>query len=254
MYVPGLAVTGPSFCVPLVWRCTVDPRFCCVISFVCVCLYLCMYVCMLCVYVCVCVGMCVYVWVCVGMCGYVWVCVGMCSSTGILWLNGGPGCSSLDGVFKEVGPFHINNDLSLRLNPYGWDSVGSTVFLDQPVGTGMSYVTNASGFAQSQADVNRAFTAFLRQFLKLFPTYQTRPLYIAGESYAGHYIPCIATYLLQQGVTVNLAGVAIGNGTPRQSRHAPSIRSRGLRDHVGIHALVVRCVFVSLCWQVGRIQ
>ena len=57
----------------------------------------------------------------------------------ILWLNGGPGCSSSTGLFFELGPSSINKTLHPVYNPYSWNSNASVIFLDQPVGVGYSY-------------------------------------------------------------------------------------------------------------------
>lgn len=60
----------------------------------------------------------------------------------VLWLNGGPGCSSMTGLFFELGPCLVNADgESARENPYSWINAASVFFLDQPIGVGFSYVS-----------------------------------------------------------------------------------------------------------------
>lgn len=52
----------------------------------------------------------------------------------VLWLNGGPGCSSMTGLFMELGPCTVNEDgESARKNPHSWISAANVFFLDQPV-------------------------------------------------------------------------------------------------------------------------
>lgn len=41
----------------------------------------------------------------------------------VIWLTGGPGCSSELAVFYENGPFTIANNMSLVWNKFGWDKV-----------------------------------------------------------------------------------------------------------------------------------
>ncbi len=121
----------------------------------------------------------------------------------------------MDGLFKENGPFQIQQDLTLRYNPHTWQTLGSVLYLDQPVGTGLSFVENPQGYATTQAAVNAALLTFLQKWLSLFPAYRTRPLYLTGESYAGRYIPSFAAFLSaapRDSITVNLRGIAVGNG------------------------------------------
>ncbi|CAN1798583.1 Serine carboxypeptidase-like 26 [Linum perenne] len=109
----------------------------------------------------------------------------------VLWLNGGPGCSSIAyGAFEEVGPFRVQPDgRTLKLNPYAWNKVANLLFLDSPAGVGFSY-SNTSSDLYQVGDNRTAKDAykFLRSWLERFPEYKQRPFYIAGESYAGHYI------------------------------------------------------------------
>lgn len=67
-----------------------------------------------------------------------------------IWLNGGPGSSSLVGFFFEVnrfvivpttfvdassqnGPIRLNADYSASPNNYSFDKLADTVWIDQPV-------------------------------------------------------------------------------------------------------------------------
>jgi len=128
----------------------------------------------------------------------------------VLWLNGGPGCSSLTGLFMELGPSSITKDVKPKYNPYSWNSNASVIFLDQPVNVGYSYSNNpVSNTVAAGKDVYALLTLFFKQF----PEYAEQPFYITGESYAGHYIPVFAHEILSHKKrNINLKSVAIGNG------------------------------------------
>lgn len=128
----------------------------------------------------------------------------------ILWLNGGPGCSSLTGLFFELGPSSINARLEPEFNPYAWNNNASVIFLDQPVNVGFSYssqsVTNTVAAAKD-------IYAFLELFFKQFPAFKKSDFHIAGESYAGRYIPLFASEILRHPErSFNFKSVLIGNG------------------------------------------
>ncbi|KAF9363584.1 hypothetical protein BGX34_003791 [Mortierella sp. NVP85] len=139
-----------------------------------------------------------------------------------LWLNGGPGCSSLTGLFMELGPCRVKEDGSgTEYNPHSWNSNSSVIFLDQPTNVGFSYGSSVSNTFAAAKDVY----AFLQVFFKEFPHYQRVDFHVAGESYAGHYIPAIAKEINDAnkkiatpmfrppGVQhINLESVLIGNG------------------------------------------
>ena len=128
----------------------------------------------------------------------------------VLWLNGGPGCSSLTGLFLELGPASIDKNLKIVRNPYSWNSNASVIFLDQPVNTGFSY---SGGSVSNSIAAGKDVYALLTLFFKQFPQYARQDFHIAGESYAGHYIPVFTAEILSHKKTnINLKSILIGNG------------------------------------------
>jgi cathepsin A (carboxypeptidase C) len=128
----------------------------------------------------------------------------------VLWLNGGPGCSSLTGLFMELGPASITKDQKIKNNPYSWNSNASVIFLDQPVNVGYSY---SSGSVSNTVAAGKDIYALLTLFFKQFPEYSHQSFHISGESYAGHYIPVFASEILShKNRNINLQSVLIGNG------------------------------------------
>ncbi|KAK7393094.1 hypothetical protein VNO78_21547 [Psophocarpus tetragonolobus] len=158
----------------------------------------------------------------------------------ILWVNGGPGCSSLGyGAFEELGPFRINSDgKTLYHNKYAWNQVANVLFLESPAGVGFSYSNTSSDYDHS-GDKSTAKDAyvFLINWLERFPEYKTRDFYITGESYAGHYVPQLAYTILVNNKfshqNINLKGIAIGNAW------IDDVTSlKGIFDYAWTHALI----------------
>ncbi|XP_057767819.1 serine carboxypeptidase 24 isoform X2 [Salvia miltiorrhiza] len=137
----------------------------------------------------------------------------------VLWLNGGPGCSSVAyGASEEIGPFRINKNGSLYLNKYSWNRVANIIFLESPAGVGFSY-TNTSSNLKNSGDKRTAQDAlkFLIRWMSRFPQYKYRDFYISGESYAGHYVPQLAEQIYDHNKKaphpiINLKGFIVGNG------------------------------------------
>ncbi|KAI8990743.1 alpha/beta-hydrolase [Trametes punicea] len=131
----------------------------------------------------------------------------------ILWLQGGPGSSGLLGLSTENGPIHVLSNGSWVVNPYSWNTLADTIWIDQPVGTGLS-TADTKGYVADEDQMAEDFLGFLSNLVKVFPSLATRPLYLTGESYAGTYIPYIAKHLFaQQPSIVNLRKIAIGDGS-----------------------------------------
>ena len=106
-----------------------------------------------------------------------------------IWFNGGPGCSSLEGLLQENGPFLWQSGTFKPVkNPYSWVNLTNMLWVDQPVGTGFSQGTPN---ATSDVDVARDFLGFFKNFLDAFGLANPK-IYLTGESSAGFYIPYIA--------------------------------------------------------------
>ncbi|KAF5308714.1 hypothetical protein FQR65_LT06075 [Abscondita terminalis] len=132
----------------------------------------------------------------------------------LLWLQGGPGDSSLLGLFMENGPFIVTSDLNIEIRPYRWSQKFPMLYLDNPVGTGFSF-TDEGGYAQNQTIIGEHLFEALNQFYLLFPELRNTKLFLTGESYACKYIPALAYKILKEnsnGKQIRLEGLAIGNG------------------------------------------
>ncbi|KAK9450156.1 Alpha/Beta hydrolase protein [Limtongia smithiae] len=125
----------------------------------------------------------------------------------IIWLNGGPGCSSMDGAAIELGPFRVAEGGHLYLNEGRWNQYANVLFVDNPLGTGFSYVDTDS-YVHELDEMAADFLKFMDKFFAIFPQYFTEDLYIAGESYAGMYIPYIADAILARNANATTTGAA----------------------------------------------
>ncbi|EXJ58404.1 carboxypeptidase D [Cladophialophora yegresii CBS 114405] len=154
-----------------------------------------------------------------------------------LWLNGGPGSDSLIGMFQELGPCNVTEDLITQLNPYAWNEASNMIFLSQPLGVGFSYGSKGPGsidpdFGQfltaSEAKVTGRYPIMLmwpldttdmaaiaawevlQGFYSALPQLdskvQSTQFNLWTESYGGHYGPAFFNHFYQQ-------NQAILNGT-----------------------------------------
>jgi carboxypeptidase D len=123
----------------------------------------------------------------------------------VIWLNGGPGCSSMDGFYLENGPVRFKES-KLLPNKYSWHLLTDIVYVDQPSGTGYSSGKQVTDMKK----LTDNFDLFFTDFLSIFREYTEFEIYLAGESFAGIYIPYIATSMLKN--NINLKGAMVGNG------------------------------------------
>ncbi|KAI0254935.1 carboxypeptidase S1 [Lactifluus subvellereus] len=138
-----------------------------------------------------------------------------------LWLAGGPGCSSMIGLFLENGPCTFNNisGLTPALNPYSWNNAANMLYIDQPIGTGFSFGTDD---ATSTVTAAPFVWKFLQAFCTQFPAYKNRNFGLFTESYGGHYGPEFTSYFESRnsaidrgkikGVKIPLVALGINSG------------------------------------------
>ncbi|KAI3853694.1 hypothetical protein MKW98_025211 [Papaver atlanticum] len=141
----------------------------------------------------------------------------------VLWLNGGPGCSSFDGFIYEHGPFNYQAAKThgglpqLQLNPHSWSKVSNILYLDSPSGVGMSYSDSESDYKTGDRKTAIDSHAFLLKWFELYPEFLLNPFYISGESYAGVYVPTLASEVVKgldagSKPVLNFKGYMVGNG------------------------------------------
>lgn len=135
----------------------------------------------------------------------------------IIWLTGGPGCSSMLALLVENGPCSVRDDLTLERNPFSWNERANIMWIDQPVGVGFSY-GDKSEYDTDEKQVGDDMYQFLQAFFQAHPEYTQQPFYVFGESYGGHYVPAIAHRVFTGNknkdgpVRINLQGFGLGNG------------------------------------------
>nr|GMD08342.1 serine carboxypeptidase-like 11 isoform X1 [Ipomoea batatas] len=140
----------------------------------------------------------------------------------MLWISGGPGCSSLYALTQELGPLLFdlpkNNSAlpTLSLNPYSWTKVASFIFLDLPVGTGFSYVKSSKNYTSNSEETSDHGAEFLRKWLADHPEYQSNSFYVGGDSFSGVTVPMVVnaiSYGINLGLNphIDLKGYFVGN-------------------------------------------
>ncbi|KAA8536292.1 hypothetical protein F0562_028770 [Nyssa sinensis] len=138
----------------------------------------------------------------------------------ILYLNGGPGCSGLNGLFFQAGPLEFNLTYlgglpQLVYTPYAWTQTANIIFIDSPVGTGFTYATNAEAYATSDTKASEQLISFLRNWLAEHPRFVGNPFFLNSDSYAGILVPLIAQAIVDEneagvGPYINLKGYILG--------------------------------------------
>ncbi|KAI7982110.1 Serine carboxypeptidase-like 51 [Camellia lanceoleosa] len=130
----------------------------------------------------------------------------------ILWLQGGPGASGVGiGNFEEVGP--LDTDLKPRNST--WLREADLLFVDNPVGTGFSFVEDTKLFVKTDEEAATDLTMLLMEIFNKNESLQKSPLYIVAESYGGKFAATLglsALKAIESGkLKLILGGVALGD-------------------------------------------
>jgi len=134
----------------------------------------------------------------------------------VMWMQGGPGCADWLGNFAEIGPLTVvnttNGGWEVVRSEINWNEDYNLLFIDQPPGVGFSPAGKVKYTDSIQA--GKTVVQFLQDFFNVYTSLKSNPFYIFGESYAGHYIPSVASQMVASKAKtgLNLAGIGIGNG------------------------------------------
>ncbi|CAF1697605.1 unnamed protein product [Brassica napus] len=140
----------------------------------------------------------------------------------LIWLTGGPGCSSITGLLFENGPVtfkvegYNGGTPTLLSTTYSWTKVANIIFLDQPVGSGFSYATTQFLDSPSDSGEAKRIHEFIRKWLSEHKEFISNPFYVSGDSYSGKIIPAMVQEISKGNdlgfkPQINLEGFVIGN-------------------------------------------
>ena len=172
----------------------------------------------------------------------------------VLWLNGGPGCSSLEGWAKENGPMRLDKNGKFQMNEYSWHKSAKMLYIDSPGDVGFSYIDSQEIYEKEINDdiaANDNLNALI-DFFNKFQNYKGRDFYIAGESYAGIYIPMLAYNIIMynkkvvESKKIHLRGILVGNGVADFSNDSLNAKYDFLFAH-HITSYENRIEFIKYC-------
>ncbi|PKA49677.1 Serine carboxypeptidase-like 18 [Apostasia shenzhenica] len=140
----------------------------------------------------------------------------------ILWLTGGPGCSSISGLAIDMGPLKFNVEEfdgklpTMSANPYAWTKIANMIFVDWPIGSGFSYSKNASDYLTDDIAATKTMLEFLKKWFLDHPNFLLNTFYMGGDSYGGKMSVIVAQEIVEankrgQLPLINIKGYIAGN-------------------------------------------
>ena len=125
---------------------------------------------------------------------------------------------------SESGLYHVDQFSSpptISLNPFSWNNRTNNLFIEAPAGVGFSYCATPAGCSHTDTSTAADNLAALVSFFAAYPEYAANAFWIAGESYAGVYVPSLAYAIinhnsnsssLSSSSQINIKGIMVGNG------------------------------------------
>ena len=174
----------------------------------------------------------------------------------LVWFfEGGPGTSSMHAIFYQNGPFRLNKDLTLRRNEFSFNNIADVLYVDQPLGTGFSNVTNTSWVPHHENLILSDLIHFLNKFYEKYEEYHGRPLYLVSQAYGSHFVLPLANMLSRHMVPfANLQGIALGNPWIRPEIQITTLASFTKRQQLctefqyiaGLYGYILASIFIDL--------
>lgn len=160
----------------------------------------------------------------------------------LVWFfEGGPGMSVMHAVLMQNGPFRLNHDLTLRRNEYSFNNIADVLYVDQPLGTGFSNITNISNLPHHESIIVADLVKFITVFMERHPEYHGRPMYLVSQAYGSHFVlPLARTFSKHVVNFVNLQGIALGNPWIR-----PEIQVTSLAAFTKRHGLCTEFHYIA---------
>jgi vitellogenic carboxypeptidase-like protein len=133
----------------------------------------------------------------------------------IIWTNGGPGSSSFWGFVLENGPFEVtyNGDTpTVTARPTAWNQYANYMIFEHPLSVTISFAKDEEVPKTVEQGMKQYYQALLG-FLAKHPEILKNPIILAGESYAGTYLPLLAQLIAdgnaKGGTKIDLIGTVL---------------------------------------------
>jgi len=119
----------------------------------------------------------------------------------VIWTNGGPGSSSFWGFFLENGPYEVSIAegpepvMTVTARKHAWNQYVNYMIFEHPLSVTISFAKDEQVPKTVEQGMEEYYQALLN-FLAKHPEIAKNPIILAGESYAGTYLPPLAKLIV----------------------------------------------------------